>query len=447
MTIVVLSLLPCIFMAIWNTGVQSLVYTSADAIVVRDYLQSCHSISAYMQFVMEQGRWMKIIRIGCGAFFPVMAISYIVGGACEALFSVVRKKPVAEGFLVTGMLFALVLPPTIPYWMVAAGVAAGVVLSKELFGGTGMNIVNPALCCRALLFFAFPMNMAGDVWVAPSPKVVRESMMRVQAAGIGVDGFSQATPLSRLNISTNIARIHVEAVASQFSGKRARKPLMIHWEKWAALHDVSGPIQDSSPTVIRQFVTGRAEAGGLNLSPESFEGARKLAELAYGQGVFTNWNLFLGNRPGCFGETSGLACILGALLLIITGVGSWRIMSGVIGGAFVTALLLQLGSSYFGEDSGVWNPAIFAFPAYKHLFLGGLLFGAVFMATDPVSCPVLKLGRWIYGIFIGALSIIIRTMNPAFPEGVMLAILLGNVIAPLLDHHIAKLYRRWRVLL
>jgi Na+-transporting NADH:ubiquinone oxidoreductase subunit B len=436
-------------MAIWNTGVQSVVYASGDPFVVKEYLQSCHSLVGYLHFVGAQSRWISILQSGCLAFFPVMAISYIVGGSCEAVFAVLRKKPIAEGFLVTGMLFPLILPPTIPYWMVAVGVASGVVLSKELFGGTGMNVMNPALCCRALLFFAFPMNMTGDVWVGTNTSITREAVMKVRAANHVIDGFSQATPLAYHNVDKNIARIHVDAIATQFADVQvhSRKYIDQAWENWSKRHDISGPIEDVSPDVLRQFVIGKAEAGGLHLSPESYESAKKLAQLTYGQGILTDWNFFLGNKAGCFGETSVLACLLGAVLLIITGVGSWKVMTGVLGGAYFLALFMQFGSFLFGIDSGVWNPALFALPAYKHLLLGGLAFGAVFMATDPVSCPVLGLARWIYGIFIGAMTIVIRNLNPAFPEGVMLAILLGNTIAPLLDHHVAKLYRRWRVLL
>ena len=446
MFLVVIALLPCTFMAIWNTGVQSFVYTSGDAALMRAYSVASHSFREYAHFVLIKGRWVEIIKAGLKAFLPVLMLSYIVGGVCEIVFAIVRKREIAEGFLVSGLLFALILPSTIPYWMVAVGVAGGVILSKELFGGTGRNIMNPALCCRVLLFFAFPSQMTGDVWVGTNPKVVRESLVASQ----GIDGVTQATPLARLNVGLHISRVHMDAIAANFSGvgsvatEKSIKPL---WQQWAAHHSISDLFGSLPSHTTREFVVGKREKGGLGLSPESFVSAKKLAELRYSQGMLTDWNFFLGNRPGAFGETSILASCLGALFLIWTGVGSWRIMIGVLGGAFGTASLFQLSSSWFGADGGAWLPAVFSFPAYKHLLLGSVVFGAVFMATDPVSSPVLRVSRFLYGGFIGMMTIMIRVMNPAYPEGVMLAILLGNIVAPLIDHHIARIRRRYRVFL
>ena len=270
-----------------------------------------------------------------------MLVTFAVGGNCEALFAVVRKHEINEGFLVTGMLFPLVLPPTVPLWQVALGIAFGVIIGKEIFGGTGMNIFNPALMSRAFLFFAYPAQISGDqVWIA---------------ADTTVDGSSGATWLGR----------------SAFDG----------------------------PAVFAD--------GGLS------------------------WKqAFLGLIPGSMGETSTLACLLGALLLIATGIGSWRIMAaGVVGSFLMVQGLNALGSTT--------NP-LMNVPFEWHVVLGGWAFGLVFMATDPVSSAHTNKGRYVYGFCIGVLAILIRVINPAYPEGMMLAILFMNMFAPLIDHFVVQ---------
>jgi Na+-transporting NADH:ubiquinone oxidoreductase subunit B len=261
-------------------------------------------------------------------FFPVYIVTLAAGGLWEVLFALVRKHEVNEGFLVTSLLFPLILPPTIPYWQVALGISFGVVIGKEVFGGVGMNILNPALTARVFLFFAYPAEISGDkVWVA-------------------VDGVSKATGLGQL-----------------------ADPVMNFTYSW----------MDS----------------------------------------------FLGFIPGSMGETSTLACIIGALVLIVTRVGSWRIMASVFVGMIALSSLLNV----IGSDT---NP-MFAVSPMWHLVLGGFAFGTVYMATDPVSAAITEKGKYIYGFLIGALTVLVRVINPAFPEGVMLAILFMNVFAPIID--------------
>ena len=445
MIIVVFALLPCILVTVWNTGIQKFVYASGSLPLMKEFYASCHSLSAYYAFSMKDGRLWTILEYGLAAFLPVVIISYMVGGLCEAIFAVVRKHEIAEGFLVTGILYALILPPTIPYWMVAVGVAAGVVLSKELFGGTGMNIMNPALCCRALLFFTFPGQMSGDVWVGTNPTVVRESLRQInQQASLGpIDGYTQATSLAQCNIGMDIKRVHIEAIGMH-SGVEVPTHELVqnHFAAWSEQSQSHIALADLNVDQLKDFVTSSLDTGGLGLSSDNFERACHFASVQFEQGLHTDWNFFLGNKLGCFGETSVLACLLGAALLIYTRIGSWRTMMGVVVGAFGMASMLWLFSRYMGVDHGAWNPAVFGLPPYKHLLLGGLAFGCVFMATDPVSSATLKLSKWIYGIFIGVITIVIRTINPAYPEGVMLAILTGNVFAPMIDHYVAKTYRR-----
>jgi len=281
-------------------------------------------------------------------FFPVLIVTFAAGGFWEVLFSSIRKHEVAEGFFVTGFLFPLILPATIPLWQVAMGISFGVVLGKEIFGGTGMNFLNPALLARAFLFFAYPIEISGDaVWIA---------------AKTGADGVSGAT--------------------------------------WLAM---------------------AAEQG----------------QAAVAQGV--SWqDAFLGFIPGSMGETSALACLIGAAILLITRVGSWRVMTGVVIGTVAMAMTLNA----VGSET---NP-FFATPFWWHFVLGGWAFGTVFMATDPVSAAQTDKGRWIYGILIGVLAVLVRVVNPAYPEGMMLAILLMNVMAPLIDHYVvaANVKRRMR---
>ena len=440
MILVVVALLPCMFMAIWNTGLQDFVYSSGNYHLMDEYLTSLSSWEGYFSFAAKEGRWIDFLSRGAMAFLPVVLISYLVGGLVEMAFAILRGHEIAEGFLVTGILYPLVLPPTIPYWMVAVGVAAGIFFGKEVFGGTGMNIMNPALCCRAFLFFTFPGKMTGDVWVGTNPTVVRESLNTMnQEAGLGsLDGYSQATRLMNMNISHDIKKIHIDAIASNQAGVdvSSYSTLEAAFAKFQTLHEGVGQLGSLTADHLRSFVTSPLAEGGLGLSSGLYEAASHFSNLNYGIGPLNNdWSFFFGNKLGCMGETSFLACLLGALFIIWTGVGSWRTMAAVAIGAFLTAACFNL---FAGELS----PASFSFPAYKHLLLGGLAFGLVFMATDPVSSPTMNSAKWIYGIFVGIVTIIIRLINPAYPEGVMLAIIMGNVFAPLFDYYCAKFYRR-----
>ncbi|MFW5723578.1 MAG: NADH:ubiquinone reductase (Na(+)-transporting) subunit B [Halochromatium sp.] len=282
---------------------------------------------------------------GAVYFLPIYIVTMAAGGFWEILFATVRNHEVNEGFFVTSILFALTLPPDIPLWQVALGISFGIVIGKEVFGGTGKNFLNPALTGRAFLFFAYPSEISGDaVWTA-------------------VDGFSGATPLML------------------------------------------------------------AAEGGLN---------------AIQTAGITWWDAFFGTVQGSIGSTSTLLIIVGAIFLLYTGVASWRIMAGVLIGVIGTALL-------FNGIGSETNPA-FAVPWHWHLVLGGLAFGLVFMATDPVSASMTETGKWFYGALIGFMTVMIRVLNPAYPEGVMLAILFANLFAPLIDWFViqANIRRRAR---
>jgi len=335
MMTVVVALIPTILMALYNTGYQAHLAISRGAEPL-DRWQTAAMQALGLPF--DPGSVLACMVHGALYFLPVLVVTFAVGGFWEVLFCSVRKHEVAEGFFVTGFLFPLILPATIPLWQVALGISFGVVLGKEIFGGTGMNFLNPALLSRAFLFFAYPGEISGDaVWIA---------------AKTSADGVSGATWLS---VAANQGQAAVE------------------------------------------------------------------------QGV--RWmDAFLGTIPGSMGETSVLACVLGAILLIVTGVGSWRIMAGVtIGTIAMAAGLNAIGSAT--------NP-FFGTPFWWHFVLGGWAFGTVFMATDPVSAAQTNRGRWIYGFMIGVLVVLIRVVNPAYPEGMMLAILLMNVMAPLIDHFV-----------
>ncbi len=448
MLIVVIALIPCILMAIWNTGLLKTVYSSGNYHLMDEYLNASTSWKHYWEFAGKEDRWMTFIKEGLITLMPIVIISYAVGGFWEALFAVVRKHEISEGFLVTGILYALILPPTIPYWMVAVGVSFGVVLSKEVFGGSGMNIVNPALACRAFLFFGFPGKMSGNVWVGTNPTTVRESLLKMNhdAGRTSLDGYTQATKLAQFNIPQDIKRVHVDAIATNDVGNSVGSidTIQKHFEVWKSHGHSGSNLGELTQDQLREFVTSATADGGLGLSPGFYEDAYHFSALNYGLGDNGDWSFFLGNKLGCMGETSVLACLLGAAFLIWTGIGSWRVMLSMTLGALIGALLFQLGSTFFGGDHGAWTPAPFGFPAYKHLLLGGLAFGIVFMATDPVSSPSMNSAKWLYGLFCGGLTILIRNINPAYPEAVMLAILIGNVFAPLFDFYAVKIYRQRR---
>ncbi|MDJ0928211.1 MAG: NADH:ubiquinone reductase (Na(+)-transporting) subunit B [Gammaproteobacteria bacterium] len=331
MIYVVLAVMPALVVGLWNTGYQANVAMQAMGV---------DAIAGW------RGDWLALFGIGYNPdsvwdcfwhgfvyFLPIYVVTLVAGGLWEVLFAGVRNHEVNEGFFVTSMLFALTLPATIPLWQVAVGISFGVVIGKEVFGGTGKNFMNPALVGRAFLFFAYPGDISGDaVWTA-------------------VDGFSGATPLAL------------------------------------------------------------GAAGGL---PEI---------MAAG----VSWqDAFIGKLQGAIGSTSALACLLGAVFLIYTRVAAWRIMAGVMIGMIATTLLLNA----IGSDT---NP-MFALPWYWHFALGGFAFGMVFMATDPVSAAMTNPGRWVFGALIGAMTVLIRVVNPAYPEGIMLAILFANLFAPLIDY-------------
>lgn len=315
---VIFACLPAFFFGIYNAGYQH--YIS-------------QGINAGFIDIMIEGAWLVI---------PILVVAYGVGGFWEVIFAMVRKHEVNEGLLVTGFLIPLIVPPTIPLWQVAVATSFGVIVGKEVFGGTGMNVFNPALVARAFLFFAYPAAISGDsVWVATGSKVV--------------DTFSGATPL---------------AVAS---------------------------LKSSTPVV------------------------EALADKGYGF-----LDMFIGLIPGSIGETSTLLILLGAVFLIVNGVASWRIIISVFTGGIVMALVLNA----FAPTP----ESMLALPPHYHLVMGGFAFGAVFMATDPVSSSATTSGQYVYGFMIGLLAVLVRVLNPAYPEGMMLAILFMNAFAPLIDN-------------
>ncbi|MGC6494507.1 MAG: NADH:ubiquinone reductase (Na(+)-transporting) subunit B [Myxococcota bacterium] len=306
----------------------------------------------------------ECILRGAWHMLPIIITSYTAGGIAELIFCIVRKHEINEGFLVTAMLFPLTLPPTIPLWMVAAGVIFGVVIGKEVFGGVGMNILNPALTARAFVFFTYPAAISGaGVWD------VSNQWNPLTSYGPAVDGYTGATPLL--------------AVAS-------------------------------------------AERGA--------DATQVLADMGW-----TLDALALGTIPGSMGEVSAVAIAMGAMFLIATGIASWRIMAGCVAGLF--GMVFVFNAFATGNDF----LALMSLPPHYHLVMGGFAFGTVFMATDPVSSSSTKTGRWLYGIGIGMLCALIRVVNPAYPEGMMLAILFMNVFAPLIDYYVVEATTRRRV--
>jgi Na+-transporting NADH:ubiquinone oxidoreductase subunit B len=304
MITVVIALMPALLFGIWNIGYQH-------------YLALAETVSFWY-----------MIGFGLAKALPVIVVSYVTGLAIEFTFAQIRHHQVNEGFLVTGMLIPMVLPPDIPLWMVAVATAFAVIIGKEAFGGTGMNLVNPALLARAFLFFAYPSVMSGDkVWIADQP-----------------DAFTGATPL------------------------------------------------------------GILANGGTELP--------------------SAWTMVWGGIPGSMGETSVIAIALGATLLLITGIANWRIVLSVFAGGIGIGLVFNaIGATPYMQ-----------LPFYYHLIMGGFAFGAIFMATDPVTAPQTNTGKWIYGLLIGIFAVLLRVLNSAYAEGMMLAILLMNCFAPLIDH-------------
>lgn len=339
MTMVIIAALPCILMAMFNTGLQANLAIDPGTAQIPGALKGWrHAVIAALGVGYSPQSWTANIVHGALYFVPLYFVTMAVGVAWEVLFAVVRKVEVNEGFFITGLLFPLILPPTTPLWQAALGISFGVVLAKEVFGGTGMNFVNPALAARAFLFFAYPAAISGDrVWTAVPP-------------GAAVDGFSGATAM-------------------------------------AQLRTMSPPFEQ--------------------------------ANLSW-------WNAFAGFEPGSMGETSALACLIGALIIAITGVGSWRTMVAVTIGTVGMSLVFNA----IGSTTNAW----YGVPFWWHMVLGGWAFATAFMVTDPVTSPFTDAGKWIFGIVAGAMIVLIRVVNPAYPESVMLVVLFMNVVAPLIDH-------------
>ncbi|MGY8731586.1 MAG: NADH:ubiquinone reductase (Na(+)-transporting) subunit B [Pirellulales bacterium] len=390
MGLVVLALAPCVFMACFNTGYQAnlsyseytksaqskLTESQPDALLLSSDITATPTsptntelnnplssappaltLLGWRYLIVgepDESSFISNFLHGATYFLPIYLVCMAVGGCCEAIFSIIRGHEINEGFLVTGLLFPLTLPASIPLWQVAVGISFGIVIGKEVFGGTGRNFLNPALTARAFLYFAYPAQISGDtVW---------------NALG-ATDGISGATILGEVAASGN-------------------------------------------------------RHGGLD--------------------ALSSFNLsehFLGFTRGSMGETSTLCCLIGAVLLIAMGIGSWRIMLSVLLGGFGTACLLNV----LGGDN---SAAMFAMNPLQHLVVGGFAFGLVFMATDPVSAAMTTAGKYFYGALIGVMAILIRVVNPAYPEGIMLAILFGNVFAPLIDYfviqrNIGRRKQRW----
>ena len=333
MMTVVIALAGCIYMALHNTGYQANLAIAGGAVPL-DTWQSGAMRALGLGFGPDD--LLSCLVHGGLYYLPILVVTFAVGGLWEVLFAVVRKHEVNEGFFVTGMLFPLILPPTIPLWQVALGISFGIVVGKEIFGGTGMNVLNPALVARAFVFFAYPAQMSGDaIWIA---------------ADTTSDAVSGATALAQATLGGTVD--------------------LVVGADW--------------------------------------------------------WETFLGFVPGSMGETSALACLAGAALLVVTGIASWRVMASVTVGTVLMAWILNTVGS-------ATNPFFDVSPAW-HLVLGGWAFGMVYMATDPVSAPSSLGGHYVYGFLIGVLVVLIRVVNPAYPEGMMLAILFMNLFAPLIDY-------------
>lgn len=346
MTTVWLALFPAAFFGAWNVGNLALQAGVGPQDIASDWHYQLAAFFGADFNNATAGVFSRFV-IGASFFLPIYATVFVTGGFWEVLFASVRKHEVNEGFFVTSILLALIMPPTVPLWQVALATTFGVVFAKEVFGGTGKNLVNPALAARAFLFFAYPSSMAGDqVWYAVN-----------QTVQTHISAFSGATPLGQLALG----------------------------------HD---------PSVLNQQLT---------------------------------WlDAFFGFMPGSIGETSTLALLIGGAVIMFARIASWRIVVGVCLGTIGMSL-------FFNSIAGMTsNPALFGLPFYWHMVLGGWAIGTLFMATDPVSASFTDKGKWIYGIFIGAMCVLIRVVNPAFPEGMMLAILFANLFAPLIDYIVVQ---------
>lgn len=433
MFIVIVALLPATLWGIWNTGVHSVVYTTGSAHQIQA-LRNVRSLGEYIHFFetysLGWSPWIAGMRI----VLPAIFVSYTVGGLIEAAFAAWRGHSLHEGILVTGLLFPLSLPSTLPLWMNGVGIALGILLAKEVFGGTGRNFINPALAARAFLVFGYPAFLAGSVWIGADSQATNHHLEQIHV--------TQATPLVALNQATwDMAVIHSNAWAAAKGLAKPSQELQERFAVWNQIHATNFTWETLPKVELRKFITAPFAQGGLALDPAHYQGMLRLSEFCYGLNGWSNFNLFVGNIAGSIGETSTLACLLGGILLIITGVGSWRTIGGALLGLWITSWgMTQLP---LWVENGQWLSIRFIIPPTKHLISGSFAFGMLFMATDPVSSPSTSLGRWIYGLLIGGLTICIRVLNVAYPEGVMLAILMGNVWAPLIDRW--AIFRRRRV--
>ncbi len=347
MIVVVIALMPCVFWGMYNAGLQA--NLALDPGRAAELIGWRYALIDLFGVGYDPGSVLANLVHGALYFIPLYLVTMVVGGAWEVLFSIVRKHPINEGFFVTGLIFPLILPATTPLWQAAIGITWGVVIAKEVFGGTGMNFLNPALVARASLFYSYPIQITGDqVWTP-------------LAQGYWYDGYSGATPLTQLK-------------------------------------------QDALP---------------------------------YDSLGVSWWDAFLGFELGSFGETSAAACLIGAVILLYTRVASWRVMAGVTVGTVIMASLLNV----IGSDT---NP-MFAVPFWWHFVLGSWAFATVYMVTDPVTSAWTERGKLIYGLMIGLLIVLVRVVNPAYPESVMLVILFMNVFAPLIDHYVVKANIRKRL--
>ncbi|RQK37239.1 NADH:ubiquinone reductase (Na(+)-transporting) subunit B [Neisseria meningitidis] len=342
MILVWLALFPAMFYGMYNVGAQAFDALTPDLLqqsIANDWHYGLADALG-INMSSEAGVSGKML-FGAIYFLPIYATVFVVGGFWEVLFATVRKHEINEGFFVTSILFALIVPPTLPLWQAALGISFGVVVAKEVFGGTGKNFMNPALAGRAFLFFAYPANLSGDaVWTA-------------------VDGYSGATALAQ----------------------------------WAA-HGADG---------LKNAVTGQ---------------------------TITWMDAFIGKLPGSIGEVSTLALLIGGVFIVFARIASWRIIAGVMIGMIAMSSLFN----FIGSDTN----AMFAMPWYWHLVVGGFAIGMLFMATDPVSASFTNVGKWWYGALIGVMCVLIRVVNPAYPEGMMLAILFANLFAPIFDYFVAQ---------
>ena len=338
---VVVALVPAILFGIYNVGYQANLAIEAGLSPLDNWQTA---VAAAMGVGFDSANILACAVHGLIYYIPVLLVTFMAGGFWEVLFAAVRKHEVNEGFLVTGMIIPLLVPASIPLWQVALATSFGVVIGKEVFGGVGYNIFNPALTARAFLFFAYPGNISGNApWVA-------------------VDGFSAATPLAA-------------------AAEKGMDALTVNSLSW--------------------------------------------------------YDAFLGFIPGSIGETSTLAISLGAAVLLLTGVASWRIMVSVAAGTlFMSTVFNAVGST---------SNNMMSMPFIWHIVLGGWAFGTVFMATDPVSSPVTNRGRLIFGFLTGVMVVLVRVVNPAYPEGMMLSILLMNLFAPLIDHYVVKSHKKKRM--